>query len=219
MARIIFTQGLKNVDWDAHDIRVLLERSTSTYVPDKDDRYINDMTNFVEISVASYARQALANEAINHDAAKDQLELDADDVAFGNLESGQTVRAAVLYRHVTDDTDSELIAYDDGLITVVLAADAALNATTLWVQPLEADVPNGTSWDFGGGKTCTTNAAHSRGDRQMTVTALGAAASAGDTTSSDTDSILPAVLQNGPFNYQGHADGFVVQCQRGDFST
>ena len=226
MSRKIYPNGIRNINWASDTIRALLERSTSTYVPNIDHDYLDDFTGGggVEISVASYARQSLASKAVAYDSTKNQVEYDAADLAFGNLESGQTVKALILYRQVGgDDTtpaNDDLILYDDGKVDVVLAADAANGATLIWVQPLEANIPSGTSLNFGGGATGTTTAPASRGDRSIAVSALAAGASAG-ATSSDvaTDSILPAALQNGPFSVQVHADGFYILTQRGLFAV
>lgn len=226
MSRLIYPNGIRNINWASDTIRALLERNTSAYTPSIDHDYLDDFTGGggVEISVASYARQSLANKAVAYDAAKNQVEYDADDLAFGNLEAGQTVEALILYRQVGGDdstpANDDLILYDDGKVDVVLAADAALGATEIFVQPLEANIPSGTALDFGGGATCTTTSAASRGDRSIAVTALAAAGDAGDTSANvATDSILPAALQNGPFSVQVHADGFYILTQRGLFAV
>lgn len=226
MARILYPEGFSNIDWASDTIRMLLERDTSAYTPNIDHDFLDDFTTGggVEITVATYARQSLAAKAKAYDSAKDQVEYDCNDVAFGNLEAGQTVKAFIVYRQVGGDdstpANDDLILYDDGKIDVVLAADASGAATTIYVEPLEADVPTGTALDFGGGATCTFNGAASRGDRQLTVTALGAGATAGDvSTDVDTTSILPAVLQNGAFNVQINADGLIILTQRGKFAT
>src|SRR5690606_20072773 len=134
----------------------------------------------VEISVASYARQTLASKAVNRDTANDRIELDAANLDFGSLESGQTVKAIILYVQVGgDDTtpaDDILMAYIDGNITVTLAADADSAATTLWVDQLAAALANGLALDFGGGKTCTLSSGASLGTRELSCSALGAAA-------------------------------------------
>lgn len=222
--RTVYTRALSGLNWTSDVLRVLLERSTSTYTPDPDHQDVADFTGGggVEISVASYARQTLGGKAVAADDTKNQLEFDANDVAFGNLEAGQTVRGLLVYKQVGgDDTtpaDDPLIFYDDGKVDIVLAADAAVSATQLWVQPLEATIPNGTAVDFGGGATGTLTAQANRGARSLAVTALGAGATAGDrSTNVATDSILPAALQNGPFTIQVHADGLLIATQRGEF--
>lgn len=98
-------------------VRCLLERSTSTYTPNKDHDYVGDLTGLVECSVASYSRQTVASKAVNIDDANDRVELDFADIAFGNLETGQTVDALIFYVQTGgDDTtpnDDILIAYID----------------------------------------------------------------------------------------------------------
>ena len=98
-------------------MRCLLERSTSTYSPNKDHDFVGDLTNLVEISVASYTRQTVTAKAVNIDDANDRVELDFGDIAFGNLEAGQTVSALIFYRQTggSDATpaDDDLIARVD----------------------------------------------------------------------------------------------------------
>jgi hypothetical protein len=122
MANIIYTRLAErlasgNLSWATAVVRVMLERSTSTYAPNKDHNFVSDLTGFVEISVASYARQTAANKASNKDDANDRQELDLDDVSFGNLEAGQTVKGFLLYVQTggNDSTpnDDSLIAYFD----------------------------------------------------------------------------------------------------------
>lgn len=122
MANIIYTRFFEriagaNLNWASAVLRAMLERSTSTYTPNKDHDYVGDLSGFVEISVASYARQTLGSGAVNIDDANDRVELDCADISFGNLESGQTADALVLYAQTggNDSTpnDDPLIAYID----------------------------------------------------------------------------------------------------------
>lgn len=124
MANVLYTKFFEQIangglDFDAAGtvIRCMLERSTSTYTPNKDHDFVGDMTGFVECTVASYARQTLGSKAVNIDDANDRVELDCADIAFGSLESGQTIDALVFYRQTggSDATpnDDDLIAYID----------------------------------------------------------------------------------------------------------
>lgn len=98
-------------------IRVLLERSTSTYVPNKDHNFLSDLSGLVEVSVTSYSRKSLANKAVSKDDVNDRAEFDADDVSFGALETGQVVKAVIVYQQVGgDDTtpgNDPFLAYID----------------------------------------------------------------------------------------------------------
>lgn len=109
----------KEIDFVNDTFRVLLVRSTSSYSPDIDHDFLDDFTGGggVEISVASYARQTLASGAVTYNATSNKIEVDFADVAFGNLEVGQTVLAAIVYRQVGgDDTtpaNDDLVCYVD----------------------------------------------------------------------------------------------------------
>ncbi|MFI4876235.1 MAG: hypothetical protein ACIALR_12880 [Blastopirellula sp. JB062] len=232
MSAILYNNGLHQVDWTSDVLRILLVRDTSTYVPNRDHDFLSEFFagGGVEISVASYARQTLASKTQAANDALDQVQYDAADVGFGDLEAGQNVIASLIYQQVGGDdatpANDRLIAYDDGKIDVTLAADAASSATTLWVERLDADLPSGTALDFGGGATCTLSAAAIRGARELSVTALGAAADAGDVASDvKTTAILPlagmdliAVLQNGPVNIQIPTTGIITLTQKGIFN-
>ena len=124
MANIIYTKFFEQIangglDFDAAGtvVRSLLERSTSTYSPNKDHDFVGDLASLVEITVASYARQTVASKAVNIDDANDRVELDFNDLAFGNLETGQTVLSLIFYRQTggSDATpnDDDLIARID----------------------------------------------------------------------------------------------------------
>lgn len=120
MANIIYTQFFSRIttaqlDLDAAGavVRCLLERDTSTYAPNKDHDFVGDLTGLVEISVASYGRQTVANKAVNIDDALDRVEFDFDNIAFGSLESGQTVEALIFYEQIGGDDTTPA---DDPLI-------------------------------------------------------------------------------------------------------
>lgn len=124
MANTVYTKFLEQlanggVDFDSAGtvVRCLLERSTSSYTVDKDHDFVSDLTGLVEISVASYARQTVASKAVTINDTSNRVELTFDNVDFGNLESGQTVRALIFYVQTGGNDSSAsndpLIAYID----------------------------------------------------------------------------------------------------------
>jgi hypothetical protein len=124
MANIVYNSFLQKIsngtiDLDAAGtvVRCMLERSTSTYSANKDHEFVSDLTGFVECTVASYARQTVSNKAVNKDNANDRAEWDFDNVSFGNLESGQTVKGYFLYVQTggndASPNDDHLILYVD----------------------------------------------------------------------------------------------------------
>ncbi len=204
-------------NFSSDTFRCLLERSTSSYSPNIDHPFLDSFTGGggVEISVASYARVSLGSKSITQDDPNDRTELSCGTLAFGNLESGQTVKALIGYRQTggndSSPSDDEMVFYYDGKIDIYLAANAALHATTLYVDPLLAAVPSGSALNFGSGKTCTTTAPASKGARSLSVDDLAAAATAGDLTTgiSITGNILPFALGGGAFNITIDAEGLI----------
>jgi len=229
MSRMIFDHGLQLANFTSGVIRVLLEAHTSTYSPDRTDQYLSEFFagGGVELSgPASYARQTLAGKTAAADVAKHQFELDANDVAFGTLEiSSQRIISAIYYVEVGGDdstpADDVLWMRDDGKIDIKLTAAAALTDTTLYVEPIAADLRDGTTITFSGGGTCTLDGDHSKGDDELTVSALATSAAARWEVASDVDTvaIIPgldciAIPQNGPVNIAFDADGLVYFKQR-----
>lgn len=99
-----------DLDFDApNDIRVLLLESGSDV--NKDDATIQAVlgrAGTTELSSTNYSRQSLANEATSQDDVNDRAEFDADDVTFSNLvqAGSETIVKYLVYKHVTNDTDS-----------------------------------------------------------------------------------------------------------------
>jgi len=117
MASFVYTEAKRallagELDMDTHDIRVMLVDSTTTADTEEDATTISGITTLGELSGTGYARVALANEAVAADNANDRGEFDADDAAWTGIDAG-TAQAALVFRHVTNDTDSVPIAYID----------------------------------------------------------------------------------------------------------
>lgn len=103
--------ALGQIDWENDDIRVLLV--TSSYTPDIDAHdFVNDITN--ELSGGEYVRKALDGLDVVQNNTDDRAELEANNVTWTALEAGAgTPARAVIYKHVTNDSDSPLIGYVD----------------------------------------------------------------------------------------------------------
>ena len=103
MANIIYNAGLCDLltnakTFETGTYKVLLERSTSTMSPDKDDDSILDAAGLVQITVASYAIVTITSPTITAVDGSDLVKIDCADVAFGALEAGQTVKAVIPFR-------------------------------------------------------------------------------------------------------------------------
>ena len=117
MASFVYTEAKRallagDLDLNAHDIRVMLVDSTTTADTEEDATTISGITTLGELSGTGYARVALANEAVAADNTNNRGEFDSDDAAWTGIDAG-TAAAALVYRHVTNDTDSVPIAYID----------------------------------------------------------------------------------------------------------
>lgn len=128
-----------DLDFAAQDMRIMLVMTNTTADTDQDVQFVGDIGTLDEMDGANYARQALGSEAVNQDAANNRAEFDATDSVFTNLGAGtRNVAGIVLYRHVTNDADSPLIAYIDSgfpytangaTLTVQWNAEGILQAT------------------------------------------------------------------------------------------
>lgn len=142
-AKALLLEGALDFDTAGDDIRVMLVMTNTTTDTEEDVTTISGFTTLDEYDGANYARQALANEVVNEDAANNRGEFDADDDEFsGGSGLGVGTRQAqamVVYKHVTNDTDSIPIAFIDtggfpfdgngGQVTVTWNAEGILQAT------------------------------------------------------------------------------------------
>jgi len=105
--------------------------------PNADDNVVNDITPGTnELSVGGYARQTLANKTVTEDDTNDFAYMDADDVVFTALATGQTITWAYLLEFVTNDTDSFLEAAYDVTDTPTNGG----NITIVWNTPANGAV-------------------------------------------------------------------------------
>lgn len=96
-------------------IRVLALKGTG-YTFDPDHDFVTDLTpGSNEVSGGSYARQDLGTKAVNVDDTNDRAEFTAAATTFSAVpaQGGSNVTALVVFKFVTNDTDSPLIAYID----------------------------------------------------------------------------------------------------------
>jgi len=92
------------VNLDTADLRLLLLKSST---PTPDTNTVSDLTPGTnELKVGGYARQALANTTVTEDDTNDFAYLDADDVVFTSLVTGETITWAELFEFITNDAGS-----------------------------------------------------------------------------------------------------------------
>ena len=124
------------IDLDTDDIRVALLMTNTTADTEVDAMtFVNQYTTLDECDASGYARVALTGEAVAAVDASDYAKFDANDASFTGLGGNATraVQGALIYKHVTNDTDSVPIAFVD------FTADIPATATQI-------DIP----WDTTG---------------------------------------------------------------------
>lgn len=109
MASFVYTPAKSkllsgDLDLNLHDIRVLLCMTNTTADTDQDAAVITDITTLDEFDGANYVIIALANEAVNTDAANNRAEFDADDISWTALGAGTRQAAGMLVKRHVDGT-------------------------------------------------------------------------------------------------------------------
>jgi hypothetical protein len=101
----------------------------------------------------------------------------ATPVTFTSV-SGATVEAVAVYKDTGTPSTSRMASFHAGKINVIVAADAAGSATTIWVLPLEGPIASGVVLTFSNGKQATLSAPAAEGAISLTVSALANAIAA-----------------------------------------
>jgi hypothetical protein len=130
MASRVYNAALKaivdgTIDLNTSDIRAALLMTNTTADTDNDgDVFVGDITTLDECNASGYARVALASEAVNIDDPNDRAEFDANDLSFTGLggNASRDIQGVLLYKHMTNDADSPLLAFIDFAADVPLAA-------------------------------------------------------------------------------------------------
>lgn len=119
MASKISINALKRMLTDylitGHDVRaalVMTSTTVDTEINAADVEFMDEFATLDEMDGANYVRKALADEAVAADDVNARSEFDATDLLWTALGAGtRNVQGVLLYEHVTNDADSEPIAY------------------------------------------------------------------------------------------------------------
>jgi hypothetical protein len=121
--------------------------------------------------------------------------LDAADPTFPGFTGNAT--GGVIYKDTGSAATSPPLVWNDGKQQVVVAADAASSATTIWVEPLAGPIANGTVVVFSNGISATLTAGATAGQRTLTVSAISGAIAAGHTADVTTTGAGFPVVNSG----------------------
>lgn len=115
MADLLFDNGADlfgDGGWvtDTHKMMLL----DNTYTPSATDHFVSDVVA-KEITAAGYGRWTVTTPARNVNTGTSKTEYSCDQPSFGTMAAGQTARYVALFRFITNDAASPLIAvYDIG---------------------------------------------------------------------------------------------------------
>lgn len=111
-------------------IRALLVMDNSTADTDVSAKFIDDFTVFDEMNGSGYVRKVITTTSIGIDAPNSRVELIANNSVWSALGAGsRDVKASVIFKFVTDDSDSPVLAYVDtgGFPFTATGADFTIN--------------------------------------------------------------------------------------------
>lgn len=123
MANRFFPKGKEkilngDIDWNTDSIRARLVVSTYTY--DAAHEFLSSVTK-----VTGTTDQTLTTPTITNGV------FDADDITFTAVPAGETASSVVLYKFVTNDADSPVLALIDTITGFPKATDGG-NITVQW---------------------------------------------------------------------------------------
>ncbi len=112
MPTTLYNRGLDELRNFTSDTFEALLINDAGYVPNPDHDYVADLTPGTnEIAGAGYSRQALGTKTRTIDDTNNRITYDCADLDFGSIVAGENVTGMVVYRLVTNDADSILIAH------------------------------------------------------------------------------------------------------------
>lgn len=170
-----------SIDWDTGDQRIMLLLSTYTF--SAAHKFLSDLG-----AVDNGRSAALGGKTVTNGVA------DASDTSLVAT-AASACKGFAVFQHTGSDATARLIAYIDGKIYIIMAADAILGATSVWCEAILGALANGlvlNKISGTGPATVTLSAGASIGARSMSVNALGSAIVAGAIYEGDvTGSGLP----------------------------
>ena len=116
MASMVFNKALSLGfnELTSATLKLALVQS-SVPLTDPDAAFVADLASGWELTAASgYSRATLASKTTTVDNANNRANIDAADVNFPSITTpGSTVGGVLIYKHVTDDSDSIPLYYNE----------------------------------------------------------------------------------------------------------
>ena len=106
----VYDYGLDELNaWESGSYKMLLINNAS-FVTAKSNQYVTALSGS-EVTATSYTRATLTSTVRTVDTTNHLIRYDANDPDFGSPVTGQSTYGMVLYKFVSADADSTLIAY------------------------------------------------------------------------------------------------------------
>lgn len=142
MASVFYYHGLAELagsaDWTADTIKVALLMSNTTAGSDTNAQYVTDIGTLDECDdTGGYGRVTLSTVSIERDSANARAEGQADDISFTSLngDASRDYVGVLIYKEVTDDTDSPVLNYvqfDTSVTASATQVDVPWDAEGIW---------------------------------------------------------------------------------------
>lgn len=130
MASNLYNPGLLKlldgtIDFENDTIKVLLVDGSHTYT--KSNEFVSDIVanEVSNVSGSGYERKTLGSKTITLDASNDRVEYDCANPTYTAIDAG-TIASAIVYKEVTNDSDSPIIADIDFADLVTNGSDVEL---------------------------------------------------------------------------------------------
>jgi hypothetical protein len=149
MANFVFTvitdllaKGQLDLREAGSDLRLILLGGTSTVGTQPDVTTLAGFTTLGEVTGTGYSRKVLANQTVTKNNISNSADCDCDDVVYDALSAG-TLVGALIYLHVTNDTDSvPLVFMDQGFPMITNGGPITLRVNTSgFLQIVSPDAP------------------------------------------------------------------------------
>jgi hypothetical protein len=119
MANFIYNEAKRafaagEINLVSNDIRVMLIMTNTTADTQRDPNTISGFTTLDECDGSNYSRITLSGKSLFENATNNRAEFKASNVIFTSLGIGtRQVQAALVYKHVTNDSDSVPLVFFD----------------------------------------------------------------------------------------------------------
>jgi len=103
----------QSIDWISDTIKAILVMSNTTADVDIDADTVSGVGTLDESDDTGYARVSLANTTKSVNDSADRAEFDADDIVYSGMngDASRGYPGVLVYKEITDDTDSPPLAY------------------------------------------------------------------------------------------------------------